>query len=57
MPGESKPNDNDGIKQQKARFSKFADTIDKLRNELDNFLLNGDYNIGQWKENEPWLWQ
>ena len=56
MPGKNKPNDNHGIKRQKARFNKFADTIDKLRNGSDNLLLIGDYNNDLWQENELWLW-
>ena len=56
MPGELKPFDNDGIKRQKNRFQKIADIVDKIRSKSDNMLLIGDYNIDQWKDNEPWLW-
>ena len=56
MPGELKPFDNDGIKRQKSRFQKIADIVDKIRSTSDNMLLIGDYNIDQWKDNEPWLW-
>merc|ERR1711954_322276 len=44
-----------GIKLQKSRLVKFANTINHLQTQASHLVLIGDYNIDQWAENEPWL--